>query len=191
MTRINPRHPRLLYILIPALMLLAAVSEFSVGRRPWGVNGRAGLWSGDINSEHNSQFVADPYSFTHITHGVLFYGLTRLIFRSVPSNVRLIIAVGAEAGWEVLENTDAVINRYRAETVSLNYYGDSIVNSMTDVLACIIGFVLASRLPTRVTVLGTIMIEIVLAIWIRDNLTLNILMLIHPLKAVRMWQLGQ
>jgi hypothetical protein len=191
MTRINPRYPRLPYILIPALLLVAATSEFLMGRGPWGVNGRPGLWSGDINSEHNSQFVADPYSFTHITHGVLFYGLSRLIFRSVPSNVRLIIAVGAEAGWEVLENTDAVINRYRAETISLNYYGDSIVNSMADVLVCILGFALAARLPTRATVLGAMVIEVVLAIWIRDNLTLNIVMLIHPVQAVRMWQLGQ
>src|SRR5260370_25874967 len=96
-----------------------------------------------------------------------------------------------ESSWEVLENTNTVIERYRAETISLNYYGDSIVNSMGDIIACILGFVLASRLPRRVTIIGTVVLEIVLVIWTRDNLTLNIVMLIHPIRALRLWQLGK
>ena len=183
--------PWICVLSVAGLMILAAASEFSMGRKPWGVGGTPGLWSGDIWSEHNSQYLADPYSFTHVTHGVVFYGLLSLASKTLPASTRLILAVGAESAWEVLENTDMVINRYRAETISLNYYGDSIVNSMADILACILGFVLASRFPRRVTVIGTIVLEIVLVLWIRDNLSLNILMLLRPSHAVRMWQLGK
>ena len=178
-------------IIVLLIMTTAAVAEFSMGRRPWGTAGQPGLWSGDIWSEHNSQFVADPYSFTHVTHGVAFYALLALIAKPVPLHIRLITAVALESGWEVLENSDAVVQRYRTETISLNYYGDSIVNSMSDIIACICGFLLASRLPKRVTIVATIALEIILALWIRDNLTLNILMLIKPSQAVKMWQLGK
>ena len=177
--------------LILLLMSLAAITEYSMGRRPWGTGGTPGVWSGDIWSEHNSQFVADPYSFTHVIHGVAFYGILTLVGRRFPVSTRLVGAVALESGWEILENSDFIIQRYRKETVSLNYYGDSIVNSMADIVACMCGFLLASRLPTRVTVIGTIVIEIFLAIWIRDNLTLNILMLLRPSPLIRAWQLGK
>jgi hypothetical protein len=121
---------------------------------------------------------------------VVFYALLSLAFRNMPVISRLVIAVGLEAGWEVLENSTFIIERYRAETISLNYFGDSIVNSMGDILSCITGFVLASRLPVRVTIIGLIAVEVLLAILIRDNLTLNLVMLIHPSHAIRMWQLG-
>jgi hypothetical protein len=120
----------------------------------------------------------------------VFYALLSLAFRNMPLISRLVIAVGLEAGWEVLENSTFIIERYRAETISLNYFGDSIVNSMGDILSCITGFVLASRLPVRVTIIGLIAVEVLLAILIRDNLTLNLVMLIHPSHAIRMWQLG-
>jgi hypothetical protein len=170
-------------------MLAAAFSELWMGRQVWGTSGTPGLWSGDIWSSHNSQFVADPYSFTHITHGVLFYGLLSLAMKSAPLPARLLVAVGLESVWEVIENTNAGIERYRTDTISLNYYGDSIVNSMADIVACIAGFFLASRLPRRWIVAGTIALEASLLIWIRDNLTLNILMFIHPIRAVALWQL--
>jgi hypothetical protein len=176
---------------ILVLMSLAAITEYSMGRRAWGTGGTPGLWSGDIWSEHNSQFVADPYSFTHVIHGVGFYALFALVARGLPAQTRLIGTVALESGWEILENSDFIIQRYRKETVSLNYYGDSIVNSMSDVIACMCGFLLAWRLPTRFTVAGTIIVEILLAIWIRDNLTLNILMLFRPTAAIRAWQLGK
>jgi uncharacterized protein DUF2585 len=172
------------------LMAVAAGAEFAMGRRPWGIAGIPGIWSGDIWSEHNSQFLLDPYTFTHILHGVLFYALLSLVFPNIPVLSRLVIATGLEAGWEVLENSNFIIQRYRAETISLNYFGDSIVNSMSDILACITGFILAWRLPVRVTIVGTIVIEILLALWIRDNLLLNLVMLIHPSPAIRLWQLG-
>jgi Protein of unknown function (DUF2585) len=176
---------------IALFMLAAALAEFWMGRQLWGTSGTPGLWSGDIWSSHNSQFLADPYSFTHITHGVLFYGLLSFCLKTVPAPTRLLVAVGLESFWEVLENTNKVIERYRAETISLNYYGDSIVNSMGDIIACILGFVLTSRLPKRVTIFGTIVLEILLVIWTRDNLALNIIMLIHPSRAIRLWQLGK
>ncbi len=178
-------------IVVLLIMAAAATVEYSMGRRMWGKPGKAGLWSGDIDSEHNSQFVADPYSFTHITHGILFYAILAVVAKNASLHARLITTVALESGWEVLENSDMVIHRYRAETISLNYYGDSIVNSMSDILACIGGFCLAARLPKRVTIATTIALEVILALWIRDNLTLNILMLIAPIRAVRLWQLGR
>jgi hypothetical protein len=177
--------------MILAVMLLAAIFEYSLGRKPWGVSGQPGIWSGDISSEHNSQFVADPYSLTHVVHGVAFYGILSIVARNLPVGTRLVIAVVMESGWEILENSDFVIQRYRKETISLNYYGDSIVNSMSDIIACMCGFLLAWRLPKRVTVVATIAVEIILALWIRDNLTLNIIMLLRPSQAIRNWQLGR
>jgi hypothetical protein len=176
---------------VPILMLLGAVAEFLMGRKLWGIGGKPGVWSGDIWSEHNSQYLFDPYTLTHITHGVLLYGILLVALKRVPVNIRLLLAVAIESSWEVLENSAAVIERYRTETISLNYYGDSVVNSMCDILACILGFLLASRLPKRVTIIGAIALEILLLIWTRDNLALNILMLIRPSQAIRMWQLGK
>ena len=173
------------------LFALTAVAEFAIGRRTWGVGGIPGLWSGDINSEHNSQFLLDPYTFTHVIHGVLLYALVTVVFRRASLATRLLIAIALECGWEVLENTSFIIDRYRAETISLNYYGDSIVNSLGDILACIAGVLLAARLPRRVTIIGVVAIEIILLVWTRDNLTLNIIMLIHPSQAIRAWQLAR
>ena len=187
---LKTRWLRVQILAILFFMTVAAGAEFAMGRRPWGIAGIPGLWSGSIWSEHNSQYFLDPYSFTHVLHGVVFYALLSLAFRNMPVISRLVIAVGLEAGWEVLENSTLIIERYRAETISLNYFGDSIVNSMGDILSCITGFVLASRLPVRVTIIGLIAVEVLLAILIRDNLTLNLVMLIHPSHAIRMWQLG-
>jgi len=174
-----------------SLALAAAFTEFLLGRRLWGVSGMPGLWSGDIWSPHNSQFLLDPYTLTHISHGILLYAIVTMAFRSLPLHMRLLLVVGIEGAWEILENTDFIINRYRAETVSLNYYGDSIVNSMGDILACMGGFTLASRLPKRVIIAVTVALELLLLVWTRDNLTLNIVMLIHPSSAIKAWQLGK
>ena len=170
------------------LMALTAGVELINGRRVWGVKGEPGFWSGDINSEHNSQFFADPYSFSHITHGVLLYAFAWMIARKLPLRVRALIVLALECGWEVLENTDMVINRYRAATISLNYYGDSIVNSMSDILFCMLGFTIAAMLPARMSLALVLMLEIGLALWIRDDFALNVIMLIHPFAAIRAWQ---
>jgi hypothetical protein len=109
----------------------------------------------------------------------------------LPVRIRALITLIVEASWEVAENTDAMIHRYRAATISLNYYGDSVANSMSDIAACMIGFSLAYLLPVRVTIALVILLEVGLALWIRDSLLLNIVMLIHPIPAIRTWQLGK
>ena len=175
---------------IACVVVLAALLELAMGRTPVYRHGPIRLWSGDINSEQNSQQIADPYTFSHVIHGAAFYGLTRVALGGEPLMLRVLVSVGLEAAWEVYENTDQVINRYRTETIANGYFGDSVLNSMSDILACVIGFVLAWRLPTRVTVAGVVATELALAWLIRDNLTLNIIMLVHPIDAIRHWQMG-
>jgi hypothetical protein len=175
---------------IVLLMLIGAAAEHSMGRKLWGISGTPGFWSGDINSSHNSQFLLDPYTLTHITHGILFCILLAVAFKRRSETTRLTIAVALETAWEILENTDMVIQRYRTETISLNYYGDSIVNSMGDIVMCILGFMIASRLPRRAAIAVVIVFEVVLLLLVRDNLALNILMLIRPSRMIRMWQTG-
>jgi uncharacterized protein DUF2585 len=175
---------------IAAVVCLAAFLELAMGRAPTYEHGPIRPWSGDISSDQNSQQLFDPYSFTHAIHGAAFYGLTRLVLGPVPFGLSAIIAITLEAAWEVYENTDQVINRYRAETISLGYRGDSILNSLADILACVVGLLLARRLPAVATVSWVIAVELILALWIRDNLTLNIIMLIHPIDAIKAWQAG-
>lgn len=169
---------------------LAAAAEFAIGRKLWGVSGEPGFWSGDVNSPHNSQYLFDPYTFTHLTHGILLYGLSWLAARRSPLRERALIALSVEALWEVVENTNFVINRYRSETISLHYYGDSVVNSMSDVATAMAGFALAALLPARVSALVVIALETSLVLTIHDSLLLNIIMLVHPVAAIRRWQGG-
>ena len=171
-----------------AIIGLAAIAELAMGRKIWGISGEPGVWSGDVNSSHNSQYMTDPYSFSHITHGILFYAVTWLFARKLPVRVRALIALGVEAAWEIVENTDVIIQRYRAATISLHYYGDSVMNSMCDILSCMVGFGLAYLLPARVSIVAVVVLEVTLALWIRDGLFLNIVMLIHPIPAIRAWQ---
>jgi Protein of unknown function (DUF2585) len=173
-----------------SIIALAAAIELAMGRKIWGVGGQPGIWAGDINSEDNSQYLTDPYSFSHVTHGILLYGLLSIVARKLPRGARALIALAFEAGWEVLENSNMVIERYRAATISLHYYGDSVMNSMCDILTCMLGFMLAAILPARVTIATVFVLEIGLALWIRDGLLLNIVMLIHPIPAIRTWQIG-
>jgi hypothetical protein len=173
-----------------ATIAFAAVAEIAMGRKLWGISGQPGVWSGDVNSSHNSQFMTDPYSFSHVTHGMLLYALLRLLARNVPVRLRALIVLMAEASWEIFENSDMIIQRYRAATISLHYYGDSVMNSMCDILACMVGFGLAYVLPPRVSIVAVVVLELTLALWIRDGLFLNIVMLIHPVPAIRAWQSG-
>ena len=184
------RRPAIDAAMICVLVLLAAVLELDMGRPVKYRNGPLRLWSGDIYSDQNSQQIADPYTFTHFTHGAAFYGLTWLAMRPASVATRLIVATGAEAAWEAYENTDAVVERYRSQTISLGYYGDSLVNSVADIAACMVGFLLAWRLPRAATVTWVASFELALAYLIRDSLALNILMLVYPIDAVRAWQAG-
>jgi len=173
-----------------AIVVVTASLQLAMGRSAVYAHGPVRLWVGDVNSDQNSQQLADPYTFSHVVHGALFYGLTHLTMGAASTGARVIVAVAIESAWEAYENTDTVINRYRAATIALGYYGDSVLNSIADIVACLIGFLLASRLRWWWTVSWVVATEILLAIAIRDNLTLNILMLIHPFDAIRRWQLG-
>jgi hypothetical protein len=177
--------PAIMTTLVGVVILL----ELAMGRAPTYRQGPVRLWSGAIQSDENSQQIADPYTFTHVIHGAAFYGATRVVGAQAVL-LRAIVTIAIESAWETYENTDQVINRYRAETVALGYYGDSVLNSVFDIIACGLGFVLARRLPTRVTLAWVVAVEIALALTIRDNLTLNVLMLLYPVKAIKRWQLG-
>src|SRR5919112_239265 len=146
------------------------------------------VWSGDPWSSDNSQHVLDPYSFTHVLHGFLLCGLLALMVPRLSAVWRLWLAVSIEAVWEVLENSEFIIRRYRQETAALGYHGDTIVNSLGDIIACGLGFVVAQRLGLRCTFALFVLTEVTLAILIRDNLTLNVVMLIHPIDAIKEWQ---
>jgi hypothetical protein len=178
------------YIVIGlSLILLSGIILYFMGQIPICKCGYVKLWHGIVFSSENSQHISDWYTFSHIIHGFAFYFLLWLIFRKrLPLGILFVIAVVIEAGWEIFENTDMVINRYREVTISLDYYGDSIINSIFDQLAMALGFFLAFRLPVWATICLTIAMEAFVGYFIRDNLTLNIIMLVYPLDAIKAWQ---
>jgi hypothetical protein len=179
------------YVLaVAGLLALLAIVLLAMGRVTWCKCGYVKLWHGEVMSSENSQHITDWYTFSHVIHGFGLYGILWLVGRSWALGLRLTLATAVEVSWEIIENTEFVINRYRETTIALDYFGDSVINSQADVLACVLGFLLAARLPVWTTVALAIAMEAVVGYVIRDNLTLNIIMLIHPFAAIKAWQGG-
>jgi hypothetical protein len=182
--------------LAPWLFILAvlAASIFQLrnqGRSWWCSCHQYFLWAGDIWSSHNSQHLFDPYSFTHVLHGFAFCWLLTLAVPRLSALWHLALATLLEAAWEVFENTEFVIQRYREETAALGYYGDSVFNAFGDILTCIVGFMIAQRLGFKRSAIVFVAAELTLILWIKDSLLLEILMLIYPIEALKAWQVGQ
>lgn len=177
--------------------VLAIVASFAAtalmlrleGRLWFCACGSIQIWSGQICSANNSQHFLDPYSFTHVLHGFLFFWLIAWLLSRLRANWQLALAVAVEAGWEVFENTNFIIDRYRSETAALGYAGDTVVNSFGDILCCLIGFIVARRLGLRRSLVVFAILELVLIVWIKDSLLLEILMLVVPIDTVRAWQM--
>jgi hypothetical protein len=171
-----------------AVLIVTGAVELWMGRLPLGPDGRFGFWEGNIWSSEQSQRFADPYTFSHTIHGMLFYAFLWLVARRLPVRYRFVCALVLEGAWEILENSPVIINRYRAVTISLGYVGDSVFNSLSDILFAGLGFLFARRARVWVTIAVIVALEIGTAAWVRDNLTLNIIMLVHPVDAIKAWQ---
>ena len=189
----EPPRPFWHYALIAAAVaLVTGIVELLMGRVLVSKTGRIMLWVGQVATPENSQQLFDWYSFSHVIHGIAFYGLFHLLGRrrGWPVGLRLVLAVALEAAWELFENTPFTIERYRAATIALDYYGDSVLNSMSDLACCAAGFSLAWKLPAWASVALIVLMELFVGWMIRDNLTLNIIMLLWPIEAIKRWQRG-
>lgn len=184
----DARRTRLFLLLSLAIVVAQALILYWLGRTPICTCGYVKLWEPNAFGSGNSQHLSDWYTPSHIVHGFIFYWFAWAIFRRTSVAWRFAFAVFLEAAWEVVENTSWIIEYYRGNTVSLNYYGDSIINSVMDVVWMALGFLVAWRAPVLVTVFLTLAMEALAAYVIRDNLSLNVLMFIYPFEFIKAWQ---
>lgn len=175
--------------LIVTIILVTVASLLHTAGRIWiSASGEIMLWVGGAGSPEDSQQLSDWYSASHFIHGILFFGFLYLFRRYLSVPARLIIAVIIESGWELLENSPLIIDRYRATTIAIGYTGDTILNSLSDIAFMMFGFFFARYVPVWVAVVTVIFLELLAGYVIHDNLFLNVLMLIYPVDAVRVWQ---
>ncbi|MBI4854832.1 MAG: DUF2585 family protein [Acidobacteria bacterium] len=187
----NTKNNKIALLIIPLVITITSILLYWQGRSLICTCGKVFLWVGDIWSSDNSQHIFDPYSFTHLLHGFLFSWILILLAKKVPYNWQIVIVVVLESLWELVENSNFVINRYRENTLALGYQGDTIINSISDIFACSVGFIIAKYLGFKKSFIVFVIIELILLFWIRDNLTLNIIMLIYPIKEIKQWQMGK
>ena len=171
-------------------LIIMTVYLNAQGRLWFSASGDVLLWVGDAFSNENSQQLFDPYSFSHFLHGVIFFFILKYAFRNFSLESRFVASVMMEGCWEMLENSAIIINRYRDATAALGYNGDTIYNSYGDLLSCSIGFFVARYVGLKWSILLFIAIELICLFWIKDNLTLNVIMLIYPIEGIKDWQLG-
>lgn len=175
-------------LLLPVL-LVSVIVYLRISGRSWiSPEGNLLLWYSDANGPGTSQHLLDPYSFTHFLHGVVFCGLIAWFARNLTRQWQLTIAVALESIWEIVENSEMVIRRYRETTMALGYFGDSIVNSLSDIFVCALGFLAAAKLGFKKSLLLFFAVEIFLIFWIKDSLTINVIMLLYPIQAIKNWQ---
>ena len=189
MTTTNDRRKIVLSLATVFVLLALILLLHAEGRRFLCACGHFAVWVSDWCSSNTSQQLLDPYSFTHVLHGFLFCWLITLLFKRMPRGWQIWLALLLESAWELFENTSFVINKYRTETAALGYQGDTIVNSLGDVTCCLIGFLIAQRIGLRRSLIVFVLIEVVLTLWIHDSLLLQILMLVRPIEAIKLWQM--
>ena len=186
----NKDHTRVLHVLAAGVVLLLMVVLLRAqGRLFLCACGYFEIWTSDTCSSNNSQHLLDPYSFTHVLHGFLFFYLVALLFKRLARSWQFVLAIALEAAWEGFENSSFVIDRYRTATAALGYQGDTVVNSVGDLLCAVIGFVIAMQLGFRRSLILFVLIEVILLLWIHDSLLLQILMLVRPIEPIKSWQI--
>ncbi len=192
MTTTTKDRRRLMLIIAAALVVLAMIVLLRAEGRSFLCScGHFAVWVSDWCSSNTSQQLLDPYSFTHLLHGFLFFWLIALVFKRMPRGWQFLLAMLLESAWEVFENTSFVINKYRTETAALGYTGDTVVNSLGDLACALIGFVIARQLGVRRSLIVFVLVEAVLIFLIHDSLLLQILMLVRPVEAIKLWQMCQ
>lgn len=177
--------------LVLGLVLMSTAVELHLQGRMWSCSCGHWLWTSDAWSPQTSQLFLDPYSLTHILHGVMFAGLLALLIRRMSPEWRFVSAIIIESCWEIIENTNTIIDRYRHATAALGYHGDTVVNSLGDITCCAIGFLIARNFGWVRGIIFFVAVELVLVFWIRDSLLLEILMLIYPVDFIKGWQMAR